>query len=579
MLPGVLYYVRVIADNGYGYTKYSDIKSFYANVPYIVASQPKDNESICMGNEIEFKGWSNSGGEDILPSLDPVVEISTDSDFTNIIATLTYKGSGFDTWNPSVPGTYYWRIKGFLGTSVTHSDYNTLKIRPAPPEFEFPNELAQDEIFNHGESLTIRLKDVENATKYRIQISNDPSFSNDDNMIYDSNLIDEPLYTIALPHYSDNKVHTLYLRAAVLVDGVWSCWTSSDFPEIHVQNHPPLASMDAPTSPTEACVGDEVSTGFSVDPDIDGDRVTKYEIRIYEKDLLHQDITTPLKTITINQDITNATDIIGTSFTVDKDIGYGDRYIAIVAYDEWGTRIDDDLIVSLGGWGGASSKFMVKNCPPPAPSNISGGDGGNTIIPGQTIYLTVNEKVKDPDDDPIVSWDFFITQPNGTNNTYSVANHENLSYETLQYVPEEQGNYTWKVRAVSQVNGTKQYGLWSEQRSFTVSAPPPVQNISPSNGAILTKPSYTFMVDSNASVRAVKFQVAKDKNFANIVAQSSWTNTQNKDGYYIWDASYNAYENQILYCMHRPPTPIPLVHGVIPIVLPLSLILIVVLYR
>ncbi len=540
---GKPYYIRVKGTNGYNYTDYSSTKKIYASLPRISLIQPSDGEEVCSGGVVVFKGSYTVDGADQLSSLNPVVEISQDEGFTNISTTLRYGSSGFEQWRPTVPGIYYWRIKGQVGSTTVSSSFRTIKVKPAAPDFLYP-KFDEQYYFNHREVTNVKLKSIEGAQSYEIEMSNNISFNN---ILWDSGPTNSPNKQLTLPTYNDSTAHYLYLRARVKINGIWGCWTTH-YPEIQVQNHPPIASNEAPATPKEVCINGKVTTAFSVDPDLDGDNITAYEVRVYKEVNGTKQL---VKSERFNQNISNIGDMIEVSLSMGHDIGYGKRFIAVVAYDKFGSHIDYNKLFSseAGGWSNVS--FTVKNCPPPAPE-VYGPDNNSNLFPGNVVTLTA-KKVVDPDNDNITGYQFVLIGPEGNQQSHTVQ-FSNYNYATTTFTVEEAGNYTWKVRAMSDFNGTEQYSDWSSG-SFQVKENPTVSILYPPNGALVVADNLDYLKISvnlvGDDVRA-QYQYAYNPEFES-AKQSAWSfyNAQKEGKSYFNFLPPNFEDNSTIYWRAR----------------------------
>ena len=545
--PSRKYYIRVRAFNEYyDYSAWSTPRSFFTSVA-LKGIKPLNNATFEVGKEIEFGAEVVAeGGDDLLLGLDPVIQISSSSDFNSLVTQLSYdEMSGFETWKPDVPGRYYWRVVGYFSVDehstpeqIT-SDVYTLLIKPAPPELRAPDNASE---FSHRKEIYFESYPITNTDEYQLQIAYDSDFHS----IYResepsaSYRIKERLPTLDQQPYKK----TLFWRMRRRENGVWSDWSTTRI--LDVVNHPPIAYFQEISSKTY-CINDNVTVDFYIN-DQDADNVTMYKAKIIQA-ATGQLIKLYVKTGNFNAD---------QSFTAPaSQIGYG-RYLGvqIIPADQWGSSIenswsDEEIMEYYFANRWPDAIFDIVNCPPEAPSDISGPDGN--VMVGNECYFIVDSQAKDPDGDEIAYYEFVITDPSGVKHTFQ-AEFGSLGYASITFTPEQAGTYTWKVRAVARYkdgeNTVYQPGAWSEQRSFFAGETVPITDLKPADGSIITgSDGVVLRARPSDNADRVQFEWSNNDEFENS-HNSGWVISKDSDGYYVYQLSFN--EQATVFWHARP---------------------------
>ncbi len=545
LMPGRPYYVRVSATDGYFTTPFSPVKMFYP-MSKIVLLDPEDNCSVYVGDRVSFSAEiKNEGGDDVLSGCNAYVEISTDSEFNHIVKVCNYdEMSGFEDWIPEKPGIYYWRIKATYYTEggpaqkgvECVSFYRSINVKLPPPKLLSPSDNSQK---RHRSTVTFSVSSVKGAEFYQYQLAWNSSFSD---VVYEDNSSSSSL-SIRMPTIDKEPyARLLFWRVRAVANGIAGGW--SDVGRIKVVNNPPLPYLVSVGSTNEgdnACVSDNFTVTFYAH-DQDGDNITSYKVRIIRK------ITgSTIDEYTVNKTLEDSK-ITFIELPIKKDYGYGDIIVRVIPVDQWGSNLDNTYGSKDFGLSDQDEEeyfyhywrndvVNVVNCLPPEVTNISFSPEG-VIVPNQNVYLYVNKPVADPDGDPIAMYQFYVKSPDGRERIFNVYYNTGDKYVFFKYQPALEGDYVWKVRAISKVNVyTFQYGMWSKPKSFHVSPPPPVENVYPTNGAIIigdgvivlgAKPSDNV----SAAVRAIQFETSGDKEFTETKYLSAWINTHDERGIY-----------------------------------------------
>ncbi len=479
------YYIRIRAYDGYGYSEFSDPKSFQLNIPGVFLLSPVAEENIVYSNSIVFK-WRMGCSDLCGGSCD--LKISKDPSMNNILFQKNKIENSQDEIHSVKlsyqlePGKYYWQVVWQESNLQSFSPVYTFTVRPEPPVLKAP---PPEYAYKHDQSdkanVKLEVEEVSGAESYEFILATNESFEH------------STLYTVSTPYISQYlDIGTYYWKARVKKNGIWSDWSRSS--KFYV-NQPPKAVFGTLFSGWRACINSTISFSFNAE-DPENDPIKKYKIYIlkYSK--------------TNDYDLSNAVKVYettNTQFSINANVlGYGHYQIFILAEDVKGGK---QTVKNLGEeindfWDEAI--FWIENCPPPTPE-IKSPDNGETIEvvddPSSTVYLTIN-RVADPDFDDVIRYEFEVISPDGSKNVFSVTNpppYLTVGDKWKAIANLEEGTYKWRVRTVSKNGEEEQYSDWSSYFTFHINKYPlpTTQNISPQNGAILFKEDLESILTDN----------------------------------------------------------------------------------
>ena len=427
LTDNTLYYWRVQASDGYMNSDWMTTANFFVNT---VNDRPSDPgisapvNNVQVGQLSPVLSLTNASDLDIYDTLTYDFDVAADSQFTNIVASITGVVQGADgttSWilTPALTENtpYYWRARA----KDNHSGYSNyvsasffVNIANDPPTAPVINApVGGGEVASYTPTLV-----VNNATDpdsqglmYTFELDTVNTFDSANKQT--SALIPEGAGTTAWNPASLTENTTYYWRAKAndgLADGPW---VTANFFVNTVNEAPSVPTLHGPADLSWVTVlAPTLQVNASVDPDKDS---ITYEYEVYSDSGLTSRVTS----------ITGA----GNSWTVAPALSDNTRYW-------WRAQARDEHGLA-SGWMTAGSFFVNDKGinDPPSITLIKPGPADSTNEMSYTITWTAS----DPDSDPLITL-FYDTTGSGFSGT---------QIATGMHLSDPVSSYTWDITSLA----------------------------------------------------------------------------------------------------------------------------------
>ncbi|MBN2284738.1 MAG: PKD domain-containing protein [Deltaproteobacteria bacterium] len=449
IIDGNSYYIKVRAYDGMDYGPWSAVKYFSVIPLPVELISPVNGQNFIYGAQdiITFE-WDSDADyydyrfmiADNTSFVSPIVD-----EFAGTARLYEFSGTELEG---TPPGVYYWRVAGYnlQAEALDWGETWSFTLGPPPTVLYDPAHKAS---ISHTQPVHFEVEDPGDVDSFEFQYSVTPSFGWGNVGNVSTSTIWE---TGPLP------VGTYFWRARTLANGIPSAWTEARM--FWVTNTAP-SKVTLTGHQKGGCIDGTLKLNFtSTDPD--GDAITYLVyLRAGADDGGGLPTYDLLKSYTVTQN----------QITFDLTEGGYDFYVDIQAMDALGA-------LSPGWDKNQMFHAYTYNCPPEPPKPLSPIDGYEVIRDNVTLTAQVPT---DPDGDPITQYIFLIKK--GATEIQKTSAIPQVLVTDL-----EQGEYTWKVRAVSGtiVGVDMLQSGYGEERRFTVldNQAPETINESPADGSV-----------------------------------------------------------------------------------------------